>query len=159
MFEWPGHEVSLPDSLTLSKKMAVDQKQFALGRQHYLTNCAGCHGSDGAGLKRFAPPLSKSEWVTGNEKRLTLIILHGLEGPIKVAGKQYNTPDILPVMPSLAKMDDDAISAIMNYVRNAWGNQADVISPNLVGKTRHTSQGKVQPWTPDALNAFLNKTN
>ena len=100
--------------------------------------------SDGAGIKRFAPPLAGSEWVTGDEKRLTLIILHGLEGPITVRGKTYDAPDILPVMPSHATMDDKAMMAIMNYIRNEWGNRADPISQNLVGKTRHTTQGKIQ---------------
>jgi mono/diheme cytochrome c family protein/glucose/arabinose dehydrogenase len=151
LFEWPGHAAPAVDS-TAQAAPLIDRRQFALGRQHYLTSCAGCHGSDGNGVKRFAPPLAGSEWVTGDEKKLALIILHGLEGPVAVHGKVYDAPDILPAMPSLATMDDHAMMAIMNYIRNEWGNRAAPITENLVGKTRHTTQGKIQPWTADELN-------
>lgn len=156
MFEWPGHK---PASVKNNRAelSPEDQKQFALGRQHYLTTCAGCHGTNGEGLPRFAPPLTGSDWVLGNEKRLALIILQGMEGQIDVNGKKYGAPDILPVMPSLSTMDDGAITAIMTYVRNEWGNSAPAVTRNLVGKTRHTHQGRVQPWTPVELNEFISK--
>jgi len=105
----------------------------------------------------MAPPLAGSDWVLGNEKRLALLILHGLEGPVDVAGKKYDAPDILPVMPSHSTMDDGAIRAVMTYIRNEWGNHAPAIGGRVVGKTRHTSQGRVQPWTPTELNAFIEK--
>ena len=48
---------------------------FGLGRKHYLTACATCHGNDGSGLRRFAPPLRGSEWVTG-DKELAAIMTY-----------------------------------------------------------------------------------
>jgi hypothetical protein len=54
-------------------------------------------------------------------------------------------------------MDDGAIRAVMTYIRNEWGNHAPAIPGRLVGKTRHTSQGRVQPWTPAELNEFIDK--
>lgn len=155
LFEWPGHmaaKTSLPKNNPLSED---DQKLFALGRQHYLTTCAGCHGTDGAGLSRFAPPLAASEWVTGDEKRLALIVLHGMEGPVKVNGKVYNTPDILPVMPAHTTMDDGAITAILTYIRNEWGNEAGPVTRRTVGTTRNTSQGRVIPWTAAELDKYI----
>jgi mono/diheme cytochrome c family protein len=132
-----------------------EQKLFASGRQYYLTTCAGCHGTDGAGLNRFAPPLTGSEWVTGDEKRLALIVLHGMEGPVEVNGKLYNTPDILPVMPAHTSMDDAAITAILTYIRNEWGNEAGPVSRRTVSTTRNTSQGRVVPWTAAELNKYI----
>ena len=156
MFEWPGH---VADTLTLRKTSLTDadQRQFALGRQHYLTTCAGCHGTDGAGITRFAPTLIGSDWVLGDEKRLALILLHGIEGPIDVAGKMYDVPEILPVMPSHSTMDDGAITAIMTYIRNEWGNQASPVGRRTVGSTRHTTQGRVMPWTAKELNEHILK--
>lgn len=157
MFSWPGHTPD-PQQVIAGNALAdADLEQFALGRKHYLATCAGCHGSDGAGMKRMAPPLAGSDWVLGDEKRLALLILHGLEGPVEVAGKKYDAPDILPVMPSHSTMDDGAIRAVMTYIRNEWGNHAPAIQGRLVGKTRHTSQGRVQPWTPAELNDFIEK--
>ncbi|GAB3884926.1 DUF7133 domain-containing protein [Spirosoma agri] len=155
MFEWPGHVAAKTSSVKKSLLNDDEQKQFALGRQHYLSTCAGCHGTDGAGLNRFAPPLIGSDWVLGDEKRLALIILHGMEGPVKVAGKIYDAPDVLPVMPAHSTMDDGAITAILTYIRNEWGNQAGPMGKRVVGMTRVTSQGRVVPWTAKELNKYV----
>ncbi|GAB3736716.1 DUF7133 domain-containing protein [Spirosoma lituiforme] len=155
MFEWPGHIASRDNMPKKSLLSDDDQKLFASGRQHYLSTCSGCHGTDGAGLKRFAPPLIGSDWVLGDEKRLSLIILHGIEGPIEVAKKVYNAPEILPVMPAHSTMDDGAITAILMYIRNEWGNNAGPIGKRVVGMTRVTSQGRVVPWTAKELNNYI----
>ncbi|QJW90165.1 dehydrogenase [Spirosoma taeanense] len=156
LFEWPGHTVdqqaSTQQKVLLNEE---EQKLFAIGRQQYLSTCSGCHGTDGAGLNRFAPPLIGSDWVLGDEKRLALIVLHGMEGPVDVAGKTYNAPDILPVMPAHSTMDDGAITAILMYIRNEWGNNAGPIGRRTVGMTRVTSQGRVVPWTAKELNKYI----
>ncbi|GAB2589789.1 DUF7133 domain-containing protein [Spirosoma areae] len=154
LFEWPGHLVNQTASVKKNPLTDEDLKQFAAGRQLYLSTCAGCHGNDGAGLNRFAPPLIGSDWVLGDQRRLTLILLHGMEGPVDVVGKQYNAPDILPVMPAHSTMDDAAITAILTYIRNEWGNQAGAMSRRVVGTTRVTSQGRVVPWTAKELNKY-----
>ena len=71
MFAWPGHVVDKSSVSVTSLSGAIDPKQYALGRQHFLSSCAGCHGADGAGVNRFAPSLIGSDWVLGNEKRLS----------------------------------------------------------------------------------------
>jgi mono/diheme cytochrome c family protein/glucose/arabinose dehydrogenase len=157
MFEWPGHAVDTATLRQQNRLSETEQQQFAFGRQHYLTTCAGCHGTDGAGMNRMAPTLIGSDWVLGDEKRLALILLHGIEGPIKVADKVYDVPDILPVMPSHSTMDDAAITAIMTYIRNEWGNSASAVGRRTVGSTRHTTQGRVVPWTAKELNEHMEK--
>ncbi len=155
MFEWPGHRV---DAEVLAKGSKLDegqQKLFVAGRQQFLAVCAGCHGTDGAGVKRLGPPLAGSEWVTGDPRRLALIVLHGIEGPMEVAGKRYETPEILPTMPSHSTMDDEAITAILTYIRNEWGNDAGAPERRLVGKLRHTTQGRVQPWNVKELDGHV----
>ena len=154
MFSWPGYKPSPiePSTAVLDEN---SMKQFADGRQKYLTTCAGCHGSNGAGASRMGPPLAGSEWVTGDERRLVLILLHGLEGPIEVAGKNYDTPQILPVMPAHSTMDDGSIASILTYIRNEWGNQAPSVTGRTVGGTRHTSQGRVYPWSASELNIHI----
>ena len=157
MFEWPGHVAEKSPVQIANALGEKEQQQFALGRQHYLTNCSGCHSTDGAGLKRFAPTLINSDWVLGDEKRLSLILLHGMEGPVTVDGKLYDVPEILPVMPSHSTMSDASISAILTYIRNEWGNHAGAVSGRTVGTTRHTSQGRVTPWTARELNEHMVK--
>jgi mono/diheme cytochrome c family protein/glucose/arabinose dehydrogenase len=138
-----------------SKLEPRDMELFAEGRQRYLTTCSGCHGTDGAGLPRFGPSLVGSEWVLGDERRLALILLHGMEGPIEVNGKVLDVPDILPVMPAHSVLGDREITAIMTYIRNEWGNNAGPVTPRIVGTIRHTTQGRVVPWTAEDLNRHM----
>ena len=158
MFEWPGHVVDTSGVQQKNPLNENEQQQFVSGRQLYLTTCAGCHGSDGSGVNRFAPPLIGSEWVLGDEKRLALILLHGIEGPIEVNGKRYDAPDILPVMPSHSTMDDSSLSSILTYIRNEWGNAGGPVSRRTVGMTRVTSQGRVVPWTVAELDKHIAET-
>ena len=148
---WPGkiEDKTIAKATNLLDK--EDLKQFASGRQQYLSICAGCHGTDGQGIKRFGPPLVQSEWVLGDARKLSLILLHGMEGPLEVNGRRYDAPDILPVMPSHSVVDDAHIAAILTYIRNEWGHQAGPVKRGLVGKTRVQSQGKVVPWKAEEL--------
>jgi len=155
LFEWPGHTVGTVSFQTQRLLNENDQKQFVSGRQLYLTTCAGCHGTDGDGLNRFAPSLIGSDWVLGNEKRLALILLHGMEGPVEVNGKLHDAPDILPVMPAHSTLDDGSISSILTYIRNEWGNSAGPVSLRTVSVMRLTSQGRVVPWTAAELNKHM----
>lgn len=129
----------------------INPEVLALGRQQYLTLCAACHGTDGKGLKRFAPPLVDSEWVLGEAERLSLILLQGMEGPIEVNRKVYAEPDILPVMPSFSVMGNNDLAAIMTYIRREWGHKASMVSAQTVGNVRFRSQGKITPWKPKEL--------
>jgi len=136
------------------KKSTIDPKLYATGRQQYLNVCSGCHGNNGEGMNRFAPPLVNSEWVTGDEQRLAVILLHGMEGPVTVADKNYNAPEILPAMPSLSTMDNGNLAAIMSYIRNEWGHEAPPVKSSTVGFIRYRTQGKIKPWTEEELLAF-----
>ena len=159
LFEWPG---SARRDTTQQEGIALDEKekeQFALGRKFYLSSCSGCHGNDGGGLNRFAPPLRASEWVRGDAERLTLIVLHGIEGPLDVAGKRYAEPEILPVMPGHSTLDDGTLAAILTYIRNEWGNNAGALDRRTVGKVRISNQGRVLPWTAGELDEHLKNSN
>ena len=128
-----------------------EQKDFAKGRGYFANYCAPCHGTDGRGVRPLGPPLVGSEWVTGVEGRLIRIVLHGMEGPVNVAGKTYEPPDILPSMPSMATITSKNITAILTYIRRAWGHQADPIPAKVVQNLRQLNFGRLVPWKPDEL--------
>ncbi len=133
----------------------VTQKVFAAGRQKYINICASCHGTNGEGMKRFAPPLKKSEWVIGDDQKLAMLLLHGMQGPVEVNGKKYDTPDILPEMPSFSTLQNEDIAAIATYIRNAWGNAGGEVTSRTVGSVRFRTQGKVTPWTATELDSLV----
>ena len=153
MFTWKGKpKRPSKDTNTLIK---IDPTVFAAGRQQYINLCASCHGTQGEGLTRFAPPLKHSEWVTGEPYKLGMILLHGIEGPIKVNGKMYDIPDILPNMPSFSTLQDKDIAAIATYIRNSWGNAASPIPSRVISGVRVRNQGKVTPWYAAELDTLI----
>ncbi len=118
-------------------------KLFELGRVEYARICAGCHQPNGQGLTAMAPPLVDSEWVSGPLNRLIALVLDGVAGPIEVAGKVYQAPEIQPVMPGIRmnpELDDEKIAGILTYVRNAWGHSGPVVKPSAVEKWRSSTE-------------------
>lgn len=157
-FAWPGHTPPAPENETDFRPLTErEAKQYALGRQIYLSTCAACHGSDGRGMKNVAPPLADSDWVQGEAKRLIRILLHGLTGPIKVSGKRYAPPEIQPDMPPLGMLGNDDISAVLTYIRREWENTADPVSPRTVSQLRIQTQGRTTPWTQSELESVEEK--
>jgi len=153
---WPGKPKA--KVVATAPKHMVDPEVFAKGRQKYLNLCANCHGTQGEGISRFAPPLKNSEWVTGADYRLAMILLHGMEGPVTVNGKEYGIPDILPSMPSFSTLQNEDIAAIATYIRNTWGHSQKPLSPGYVGNIRFRTQGQVTPWKATELDTLIFNT-
>ncbi|MBL9216759.1 MAG: cytochrome c, partial [Opitutaceae bacterium] len=93
------------------------------------------------------PPLVGSEWVTGSEERLIRIVLHGLNGPITVEGKEYNNV----MAPLGGVLKDDQIANVLSYVRATWGNAAPEVQPETVAKVRSETAGRTSFWTAPEL--------
>jgi cytochrome c oxidase subunit 2 len=126
----------------------------ANGQKHYVTSCGTCHQATGAGLPGAFPTLIGTEFVTGDPRRLTAIVLKGIGGPLKVNGTVYatgmpNPETMFPIM-----KDDKNVADILNYIRNSWGNKAEsVITPEFVSKVRDEFKSKADQWTEaDLLN-------
>lgn len=120
-----------------------DFEAFNQGKALYSKEgfCITCHQADGKGLPGSGfPPLSGTEWVTGSEDRLIKIILKGLMGPIVVEGKNYE--GMVPMTPFEGMLNDQELAAVATYVRNSFGNQASVVSPEKVKEVRAKLQGK-----------------
>ncbi len=117
-----------------------------LGKRVFDTTCMACHQANGLGVPGQYPPLVASEWVTGNEERMIRIVLHGLNGPITVEGKEYNN-----VMAPLGSLKDDQIANVLSYVRATWGNAAPEVQPETVAKVRADTAGQKTYWTAAEL--------
>lgn len=125
----------------------IDPAVMAIGKVQFMV-CAACHGQNGEGGP-IAPPLAGSEWVTGPVSNLIRIQLRGLNGPITVAGKEYN---FAAGMTQMAYQTDDHVAAVLTYVRNNFGNKASAVKPEQVaalrsevGKPPLTVQDLTQP--------------
>jgi mono/diheme cytochrome c family protein len=120
------------------------------GLEVYEQGCLPCHQPEGKGLPGVYPPLAGSEWVRGDADRLIRIVLHGLTGPVTVAGANYGGPDSVP-MPSMAGLTDEQISDVLTYVRRDFGNGAPTVPSSAVKRIRESNATRNDPWTAEEL--------
>jgi mono/diheme cytochrome c family protein len=88
---------------------------LAAGRQAYEDNCASCHQSSGKGIAGTVPALAGNSAVMAAEpNNVIMAMLEGFAPEGQWAG-----------MASFAQsLSDEQISAVANYVRVSWGNNA-----------------------------------
>jgi mono/diheme cytochrome c family protein len=110
------------------------------GQTIYENQCSACHTPQGRGIVGLFPHLGESASV--QQDQATSLIRVVLEGSRAVATVANPTG---PAMPSFAwKLSDADISAVVTYIRNAWGNAASRVSPADVGSLRHVLHREAQ---------------
>src|SRR5439155_1366567 len=78
-------------------------------------------------------PRAGSEFTTGGSRRMGMIVLKGLQGPVKVKGQQYGTAVMQPWDKTLT---DKQIADVMTYERSEWGNSASPLTPEQIAALR-----------------------
>jgi mono/diheme cytochrome c family protein len=129
-------------------------KEYPKGATLFRSICQTCHSADGNGINGLAPPLNKSDWVTGDKSRLIKVILYGLSGPITIGTKVYKSPEISGEMPGLASnsnFTDEDIAQVANYIRNSWSNKGDKISKETVSEIREKYKGRQKAFNEAEL--------
>jgi len=104
----------------------------------YNTYCARCHSRNGMGDKSRFPPLLESPFVMGDKNLLISIILNGMQGPIKIGDKTFNS--IMP--PHKDMLDDHAIASITTYIRHRFGKKASSAKATEVKEIRSPGSQK-----------------
>ena len=117
------------------------------GAEEY-TVCATCHQPDGKGMPGAFPPLAGSELLTGPADKPIAIVLHGLTGPVTVAGTEYNG-----MMMPWGTLSDEQIAAILTYERSSWGNTASAVTVAEVAAVRKATAARTTPWTITELES------
>lgn len=108
------------------------KSSVARGKIVYEQYCLPCHQIDGSGVFNMNPPLIKTPFVLGDQKKLVRIILKGLDEEIEIDGNTYSNP--MPPFGDILK--DEEIADVLTYVRNSFGNKASIITPAQVKTTR-----------------------
>lgn len=141
-----GTDSAFGDQRTVATLRPPEKTQGATvakvdGKQIYGTKCASCHQATGQGIAGVFPPLAASEWVVGDEKVLSHILLHGINGEIVVKGISYKG-----AMPAWNSLSDDELAAVMSHIRSEWGNQAPAITAELVRAQREATKARIEPY-------------
>jgi mono/diheme cytochrome c family protein len=119
------------------------------GKAYFTQNCQQCHQANGMGSPNLYPPLAGSEYVNGGSKRLGMILLRGLQGPVTVEGH----PFIGAMPPWGPTLTDKKIAAILTYVRQAFGNHAGPIAPEQIAEARKEFASHPDSWTEAEIKA------
>lgn len=130
------------------------ERKYPRGAALFRTNCQTCHGADLNGIKSLAPPLNKSEWVTGKKERLIAIVLYGLTGPVEVNKHLYTKPEIMADMPGIAgsnEFSDEDIAQLLSYIRDYGRNKADKVKQPEVAAVREQLKGRDKAFTVEEL--------
>ncbi len=136
LVRWPGK----PGAATAVRPLtAAEQARFERGKAQWMATCAACHQPTGQGLAGLAPSLVYSKWVLGDPRLLARIVLNG-----KV---QENM--VMP--PWKAALDDEAIAAVLTFIRRSWEHDADPVAASQVAAVRAEIAGREEPFTEAEL--------
>src|SRR6059036_2121432 len=103
------------------------------GKKIFAANCQTCHQANGQGVPGQYPPLAGSEFTNGGSRRMGMIVLKGLQGPVKVKGQQYGTAVMQPWDKTLT---DQKIADVMTYERSDWSNSASPVTAEQIAALR-----------------------
>lgn len=108
------------DEATQTEGPADDEELIGQGEEIFVANCAACHQANGQGTAEY-PALDGNEFVTAEDPAPVIeTVLHG-------RGEMPAFQDVL---------SDQQIAAAVSYIRNAWSNEASVVSPEQVQDIR-----------------------
>lgn len=103
-----------------------------LGPRLYEKHCASCHGQTGKGVANAYPALAGSNTVNAKlPNNLLQITLMGGFAPATGGNPQ---PFGMP--PFQLQLNDQELSALLTFIRSAWGNSAGPVSDFDINKLR-----------------------
>jgi mono/diheme cytochrome c family protein len=114
-------------------EQAAELSPHDRGKKIFAANCQTCHQANGQGVPGQYPPLAGSEFTTGGSQRPAMIVLKGLQGPVKVKGQQYGTAVMQPWDKTLT---DQKIADVLTYERSEWGNNASPVTAEQIAALR-----------------------
>src|SRR5216110_1759609 len=99
----------------------------------FSANCQTCHQANGLGVAGQYPPLAGSEFTNGGSRRMGMIVLKGLQGPVKVKGQQFGSAVMQPWDKTFT---DQKIADVLTYERSDWGNKASPVIAEQIAALR-----------------------
>jgi len=134
----------------------VDLGPAGRGKKIYSANCATCHQANGNGVAGQYPPLAGSEIVNGGTRRIGMIVLKGLEGPITVKGALYGSAVMQPWEKTL---NDAKIADVITYIRQEWVNTGGPVAPEGIAALRKELASRATSFREADLHAVPEDAN
>ncbi len=126
--------LEIKTTVEVEKKTEIQNPKLIKGENYYKQYCMACHQKDGMGVPSLNPPLSGTDWVLGNKKRLIDVVLNGLSEEIEIDGEVYSN-----AMGSFAALSNSEIALVLTFIRQSFGNDAQAITEEEVASVRSVS--------------------
>ncbi|HEX7518300.1 MAG TPA: cytochrome c [Chthoniobacterales bacterium] len=126
------------------------------GKKIFSANCATCHQMSGTGVAGQYPPLAGSEYVNGGTRRLGMIVLKGLQGPLIVKGVAFGSAVMQPWEKTLT---DAKIADVLTFIRQEWGNKGEPVTPEGIAALRKELANHPDSFTEPDLKAVPEDAN
>lgn len=109
-----------------------NEKVLKAGAALYEKLCVECHKANGEGTPPHYPALAGNRGVVHETPANPIrLILYGGYPPSTAGNPQpYGMP------PFAARLNDEEMAALASYIRNAWGNQASMVTVEQVNRYR-----------------------
>lgn len=101
------------------------------GKEIYATNCQNCHMAKGEGVGKVYPPLANSDYLMEDVNRSIEQVLNGTDDDTVIDGVNYSGQ-----MTAFDMLSNQQIADVLNYIRNSWGNDGEMVTPKQVEKVR-----------------------
>ncbi len=110
----------------------AERSAFETGARVYEAQCKGCHQVDGSGAPPAYPPLAGNPSVQGKStiNTVRMVLLGGFPPSTGSNPRPYGMPPFQHVL------SDAGVAAVVTYLRQAWGNRAEAVSPAEVARLR-----------------------
>ncbi len=126
------------------------------GFELYQMYCGTCHGMDGKGMEGLAPPLYQSEYVDGPPEHIALVMLNGLQGPITVHGKIYESALVMPGIKHNPDITDRDINDIIAFIKSGFTSKPkwSKIKESTITALRAATADRKEMFTEEELKAW-----
>lgn len=133
-----GYLKSLPQTGASSEPVSIrfsaqeTESVLNTGAQLYRKHCADCHQASGEGIPPGYPPLAGNRSLTAHTavNPIRMVLNGGYPPSTSGNPRPYGMPPFGPAM------SDTEVAAVVSYIRNAWGNRAQLVSPAEVSRHR-----------------------
>jgi mono/diheme cytochrome c family protein len=108
------------------------ERVLKLGAKLYEKHCAECHQASGEGVPTAYPPLAgnRSLAVRSPVNPIRLVLNGGYSPSTAGNPRPFGMPPFSQVL------TDEEVAAVVSYIRNSWGNRAEMVLPAEVGRYR-----------------------
>lgn len=115
-----------------ANKSVAKAANYKKGKAIFNEHCRSCHGKKGEGVASVYPPLKGNSTVldpTGLNA-VRSVLLGGFPPATKGNPMPYSMP------PFAYTLNDKQVAAVVNYIRQSWGNMAAPVTPAQVATYR-----------------------